>query len=35
LKIRAAHQVRDQLQKAFTAYVEAYVAARKRADIIA
>jgi branched-chain amino acid aminotransferase len=35
LKIRAAHQVRDRLQKAFTAYVQTYVAPRKRADIIA
>ena len=27
-------KVREQLQKAFTAYVENYIASRKRADII-
>jgi branched-chain amino acid aminotransferase len=34
LKIRAGRRVRDQLQQAFTAYVQSYIAPRKRADII-
>ena len=34
LRIRPGVTVREQLQRAFTAYVEAYVAAHKRADII-
>ena len=34
LQVRPGRGVRDQLQRAFTSYAEAYVAARKRADII-
>jgi branched-chain amino acid aminotransferase len=34
LKGRQGGKVREQLQKAFTTYVENYIAARKRADII-
>jgi branched-chain amino acid aminotransferase len=34
LKIHADRRVRDQLQQAFTAYVQSYIAPRKRADII-
>jgi branched-chain amino acid aminotransferase len=34
LRIRNGVKVREQLQHAFTAYVESYVAAHKRADII-
>ena len=34
LRIRQGGAVREQLQRAFTAYVESYVAPRKRADII-
>ena len=35
LVIRAGHGMRQQLQQALSAYVESYVAARKRADIVA
>ncbi|MCU1336193.1 MAG: class aminotransferase [Bryobacterales bacterium] len=34
LQIRPGRKVREQLQRAFTAYVESYVAPRKRADMI-
>jgi hypothetical protein len=34
LKLRAGRNVRDRLQQAFTAYVQSYIAPRKRADII-
>ncbi|MBZ5632849.1 MAG: aminotransferase class IV [Acidobacteriia bacterium] len=34
LRVRPGGKVREQLQRAFTAYVESYVAARKRAGII-
>jgi len=34
LHIRPGGRVREQLQQAFTAYVESYIASRKRADII-
>jgi branched-chain amino acid aminotransferase len=34
LRIRQGRAVREQLQRAFTAYVESYVAPRKRADSI-
>ena len=34
LHIRPGGRVREQLQQAFTVYVESYVASRKRADII-
>jgi branched-chain amino acid aminotransferase len=34
LQIRPGRSVREQLQRAFTAYVESYIAPRKRADII-
>jgi branched-chain amino acid aminotransferase len=34
LRIRQGGRVREQLQRAFTAYVESYVTPRKRADII-
>jgi len=34
LHIRPGGTVREQLQQAFTAYVESYIASRKRADII-
>jgi branched-chain amino acid aminotransferase len=34
LKLRAGRRVRDRLQQAFTAYVQSYIAPRKRADII-
>jgi hypothetical protein len=33
LRGRAQGRVREQLQRAFTGYVAAYIAARKRADI--
>jgi branched-chain amino acid aminotransferase len=35
LRVHAGGSVRERLQRAFTAYVESYVAAQKRADIIA
>jgi len=34
LRIHTGHGVREQLQRAFTEYVESYIAPRKRADII-